>query len=219
MTPMQALAGAIVLGAAGLALAASPYDAQILMRLRHPDDPAEALGPVWLQESIRDITALGSNTVLAIVLLLAALTLGLLGKVRRAGAAVVSAAAALSIVNLLKIVFARDRPDVLSELPVLSASFPSSHAMMSGTIYLMLGLMAAEAAERQAIRQAAVAAARAVVLATGLSRIYLGVHWPSDVLAGWALGLVWAVASALLLSSLAERGWLEPIGTKRSAAD
>jgi undecaprenyl-diphosphatase len=219
MTPMQAFAGAFVLGAAGLALAASPYDAQILMRLRHPDDPAEALGPVWLQESIRDITALGSNTVLAIVLLLAALTLGLLGKVRRAGAAVVSAAAALSIVNLLKIVFARDRPDVLSELPVLSASFPSSHAMMSGTIYLMLGLMAAEAAERQAIRQAAVAAARAVVLATGLSRIYLGVHWPSDVLAGWALGLVWAVASALLLSSLAERGWLEPIGTKRSAAD
>jgi undecaprenyl-diphosphatase len=126
MTPMQALAGAIVLGAAALVLAASPYDAQILMRLRHPDVPAEALGPVWLQESIRDITALGSNTVLAIVLLLAALTLGLLGKVRRAGAVVVSAAGALATVNLLKSVFARDRPDVLSELLVLSASFPSS---------------------------------------------------------------------------------------------
>jgi undecaprenyl-diphosphatase len=219
MTPMQALAGAVVLGAAGLALSASPYDAQILMRLRHPDVPAEALGPVWLQESIRDITALGSNTVLAIVLLLAALALGLLGKVRRAGAVVVSAAGALVTVNLLKSVFARDRPDVLSELPVLSASFPSSHAMMSATIYLMLGLVVAEAAERPAVRRAAVAAAVVVVLATGFSRIYLGVHWPSDVLAGWSLGLVWAVASALIFSALAQRGWLEPMRARRSSAD
>jgi undecaprenyl-diphosphatase len=206
MALMPTIAVSLLLAAAGLALAALELDAQILMRLRHPDDPAQALGPIWLQQSIRDITALGSNTVLAVVLLLAALMLGLLGKARLAIGVAVSAAAALAVVNLLKIAFGRDRPDVLSELPVLSASFPSSHAMMSATIYLMLGLIVAEALERPAVRRAAVATALAVVFATGLSRIYLGLHWPSDVLAGWALGLVWVVVSSHAFSALAVRG-------------
>ena len=174
LAAMLSLAAALLLLVAGGVLVATELDLHLLTRLRHPDDPARALGPIWLREGIRDITALGSNTVLSIVLLVAAVMLGLLGKVRRAAALIVSAAGALAAVNLLKVAFGRDRPDLLSELPVLSASFPSSHAMMSATIYLMLGLMVAEAAERPAIGRAAVGMAVAVVLATDLSRIYLG---------------------------------------------
>jgi hypothetical protein len=162
MALMPVVAVCAMLVAAGLALAASGLDAQILMRLRHPDDPAQALGPFWLQRSIRDVTALGSNTVLTVVLLLAALMLGLLGKARWGMGVMVSAAGALAAVTCLKVAFGRDRPDVLPELAVLSPSFPSSHAMMSATIYPMLGLIVAEAAERPAVRHAAVAAALAV---------------------------------------------------------
>jgi undecaprenyl-diphosphatase len=209
---MAALAAALLLVLGGvLLLAATQLDLHLLTRLRHPDDPARALGPTWLQESIRDITALGSNTVLAILLLTAATMLSLSGKRRRAIALVLSAAGALVVVNLLKSAFGRERPGMLGELPVLSASFPSSHAMMSATLYLMLGLIVAEAAERPAIGRAAAALAVAVVLVTGLSRIYLGVHWPSDVLAGWALGLGWAIASMRVFAAMEGRGLLEPM--------
>jgi undecaprenyl-diphosphatase len=125
MALMPVVAVCAMLVAAGLALAASGLDAQILMRLRHPDDPAQALGPFWLQRSIRDVTALGSNTVLTVVLLLAALMLGLLGKARWGMGVMVSAAGALAAVTCLKVAFGRDRPDVLPELAVLSPSFPS----------------------------------------------------------------------------------------------
>jgi undecaprenyl-diphosphatase len=184
----------------------------ILLRLRDPDDPAAALGPLWLEEGVRDITALGSNTILAIVVLVTVVGLVLTGRPRRGLVLLASAAGLLLVVNLLKIAFGRPRPDLLAELPVLSASFPSSHAAMATAIYLMVALVIAGAAPRPALGHLAVAVAIALGAAIGTSRLYLGVHWPSDVLAGWLLGLLWALATMRIGDRLAARGRLEPMG-------
>ncbi|MBM6576443.1 phosphatase PAP2 family protein [Microvirga sp. SRT01] len=153
-------------------------------------------GPRWLGKVAVDLTALGGGTVLTLAV---ALVAGLL-LVRRlwltAAAIVVACASGAWLVGLAKDIVGRTRPDVVAHLvPVSSASFPSAHAANSAIVYLTLAALASQVAPEPPIRRYLMTCAILLVGAIGLSRVYLGVHWPSDVLAGWSFGTLWTLGS------------------------
>lgn len=169
------------------------FDERLLLALR-TGDSADPIGPVWFEQSVADITALGGFAVLALVTLLAC---GYLAVQRKWGGALVLLVATLggtAISEGLKMGFNRPRPDLVAHVvETTSMSFPSGHAMLSAVTYLTLGALLAHAQERQRLRSYILGAAILVTLLIGVSRIYLGVHWPTDVLAGWCLGAAWAM--------------------------
>jgi len=98
-------------------------------------------------------------------------------------------------VNFFKQLFGRARPELIEQLTHAgSASFPSGHAANSAAIYLTMAILLTQSPADRTQRFYAVAAAVILAFTTGFSRIYLGVHWPSDVLAGWSFGVLWALA-------------------------
>jgi undecaprenyl-diphosphatase len=170
-------------------------DRAILLALRHADNPAVPVGPAWLLQAAIDLSALGGWTLLWMFGLGAAVYL-LLRRRRYEAAWLAVALAGASIFDaLLKSVFHRARPEVVPHLAMVSnASFPSGHAMISAAAYMSIGLMLAETDPRPAGRVFLMAFASLLVVLIGCSRVYLGVHWPSDVVAGWCFGSVWALA-------------------------
>lgn len=187
-----------VLGAAGLAglLAGESlhFDAALLRGLRLDSDPATPIGPPWLLQSAIDISALGGFTVLWMLGLASVAYLLLLGNRIQALAISVSLAGAYALNATLKSLFGRNRPDIVPHLThVDSASFPSGHAMISAAIYLTIGLALAQAQTSNATRALIVGLSVLLVMVIGASRVFLGVHWPSDVMAGWAFGALWAL--------------------------
>lgn len=170
------------------------FDMAVLQAL-HPDpaNPADPIGPFWLDHAAADLTALGSVAVLVTIALLASGFLVLQRKRLEAGIIVVAFAGGLTISQLLKEFFGRERPpEIYRASEVLNASFPSGHALLSAVVFLTLGAMLAQASKGRALRIFIMAAAIIVVLVVGLTRIYLGVHWTTDVLAGWSAGAAWA---------------------------
>jgi len=169
------------------------FDVAILTALRRADDPSRPIGPAWLEGALLDATALGGPFVITLVVLA---VVGFLYLQERYRTAMVVAAASISgeIVNFaLKHVFMRPRPDVVPHLrEVASSSFPSGHAMESAIVYLTLGVMLMRIAERRITKIYCLGVAVFVTLLTGISRVYLGVHYPSDVLGGWIFGFLWA---------------------------
>ena len=174
-------------------------DTSLLLALRVPGHPQIPVGPAWLLQSAIDISALGGYTLqwlfgtAGIAWLIAA------GKRAEAGGIAVSLIGSSVIDGLLKSWIARPRPELVPHLvQVTNASFPSGHAMISSAVYLTLALMLAEGIERdgwqgRAARVAVVAFFSSLAVLIGMSRVYLGVHWPSDVLAGWCFGTAWAL--------------------------
>lgn len=191
-------AGAIaVVLLAGFAVDRWPFgfDRAVMLALRQPGDLAQPIGPGWLHAAIVDVTALGGATVLTLVVLA---SLGLL-IVRRLWltAALVAAGTASGslLVAQAKLLFARPRPGLVDHLVQASGmSFPSGHAANSAVVYLTLALLVSQVAHGRAVRRYLVAVAVLLVGAIGCTRVYLGVHWPSDVLAGWSFGTLWALA-------------------------
>lgn len=181
-------------------------DSAILLAFRRPGDLATPIGPKWLTQSAIDLSALGGFTLLW---LLGGFALGYLVYIRRRAEAawLASSVIGASVVNaLLKVFLHRPRPEVVPHLAVVSnASFPSGHAMISAAVYLTLATLLAEAQPRRSARAYLVAFAVALVFLIGCSRIYLGVHWPSDVLAGWCFGAVWALAAFVANRALRRR--------------
>ena len=177
---------------------------QILLALRSKDDLSDPLGPDWLQHAVVDLTSLGSHTVLALLVLSAA---GLLIFLRRRTDAlwlVAMAAGAMLLNHGLKVIFARARPDVVGHVvDVATYSFPSGHALLSAAVYLTLALLIGREVARPAARRWLFGLAVLLTLLIGSSRVYLGVHWPSDVLGGWLIGSLWAWAWAWAWA----RGW------------
>ncbi len=167
-------------------------DRRLLLGLRGTD--GAPVGSARFASMVRDVTALGSTTVLTIVVAFVALLLASIGR-WRTGALVALGCATGSWANVLfKQAVARARPDLVPHLMAeTSNSFPSGHAANSAIVYLTLATLAWPLLRRWQARAFAMAAAAALVVAIGISRVYLGVHWPSDVLAGWLFGALWAI--------------------------
>ncbi len=179
-----------------------PIDLAILLALRVRGDPALPIGPWWLQESARDITALGGFTVLTLVAVTAIALLAIRGRATQAAIFAATVVAAQATSEILKAWLGRPRPPLRLHLDLdYGASFPSGHAMMSAVVYLTLASVMTNGQSRRRGRIPAVAMAMVLIGAIGVSRVYLGVHWPSDVLAGWLLGSAFAVAAALILAA------------------
>ena len=175
------------------------FDMAVLSRLRRPDAPAVPIGPHWLTTSARDLTSLGSTTILVFLGLSAIGFLMMQG--RRAAALLVlgSVGGALALSNGLKLVFQRARPDAaFRAIEATQFSFPSGHALISTAVYLTLGALIAHAIRERSLKLYVQLLAVLLVFAIGLSRIYLGVHWTTDVLAGWGMGAAWAMALWLI---------------------
>lgn len=170
------------------------FDEAILLFFRDAADRAHPIGPPWLESSMIDITALGGVTNLTLITAL--VVLYLLVSSRHANAALVLGAVAGGAVltNVLKVGFARPRPELVEHLvSVSNASFPSGHAMASAVTYLTLGALLARTERNKAARAMIFCVAGGLTLMIGVSRVFLGVHYPTDVLAGWSLGAAWAL--------------------------
>jgi undecaprenyl-diphosphatase len=189
----------------GVARDAAPhaFDSRILLAFRvagHPNDP---IGPIWLEGAVRDITSLGSTIVLALV------TLAVIGHLllmrQRANALFVAVAVVggQALASLLKHSIDRPRPELVSHLvAVHTPSFPSGHSMMSAVVYLTLGMVAARFLRGRLAKAHVMGLAVMATLAVGVSRLYLGVHWPSDVFGGWCAGFAWAMLCWLVAHRL-----------------
>lgn len=161
-------------------------------------------GPAWLREAGRDLTALGSMSVLILSTVAALGWLWLLGLWRSGVLALAAISGGTALSFLLKMFFSRPRPDLLSEpVQVFTSSFPSSHAMASLVTYFILGWLVGRGLRSVSLRRYVIFCALGVSLIAGLSRVYLGVHWPSDVIAGWLAGLAWLALCAWLLTGKA----------------
>jgi len=181
-------------------------DRRILLALRTPGDLAQPLGSRGFQEAMRDVTALGGFTVLTLVTVVAAMAFVLHRRARHAAVLVVTALAAEFASERLKGLYGRPRPELAPHgAYVYSASFPSGHSMIAAAVYLTLAMLIANLETRTATKTLAFATAVAIMLAVGVSRIYLAVHWPSDVLAGWCAGAGVALVAWTALTRAASR--------------
>lgn len=189
------------------------FDRAVLTAFRNPADLSDPIGPAWLEEGVRDATALGGNFVLTLV---AAAVIGFLLLTRKRGAALLvfaSVAGGALLGTTLKLGFERVRPDLVPHGAVVyTASFPSNHAMLSAVTYLTLGALLARLEVAPRVKIYFLALSVLLTLMVGISRIYLGVHWPTDVLAGWAVGAAWAMLVWLVALWLQRRGKVERIG-------
>lgn len=186
-------------------------DRWLLQAFRSASDPSVPAGPGWLRRAMVDITALGGGSVLTLLTVIAAGYLLAARKPATAAFLVVAVAGGGVASTLLKLSFARARPDLVGHLvEVHTMSFPSGHAMNSAVTYLTLGALLARAEGDRQVRVYLMAVAVTLTLVIGSSRVYLGVHWPSDVLAGWCVGSAWAVLCSLIAQSLQRRHTIEP---------
>lgn len=191
-----------------------PADRAILLALRVRGDPADPLGPRWFEEAMRDVTALGGHVVLALVTLAVAAYLLLAGKRGAALLALVAVGGGALLSAGLKEFVDRPRPDLVPHgVAVYTRSFPSGHAMLSAVTYLTLGALVARFSRLRRQKAFALGLAVALTLAVGVSRVYLGVHWPTDVLAGWCGGGAWAALCWFAALQLQARGQVERAGT------
>jgi undecaprenyl-diphosphatase len=182
------------------------FDKKILLSLRNPADPSVPIGPPWLANAALDVTALGSATVLGLVVLAVAGFLILQGMWRTGLFVLIATTGGLFINGALKQLFQRPRPDVVSHLrDVMTYSFPSGHALTSAVVYLTLGALSMRIAKRRITKFYCMAIAMLTTALVGISRVYLGVHYPTDVVAGWMIGLSWALVCWLLERSLERR--------------
>ncbi len=171
------------------------FDLAVLTALRLPGDPNSLIGPKWLHIAATDITALGSVTVLGLIVLLAVIFMASLKRWTEALVVLVGAVGGMEISQGLKQLFGRERPDlVYRAVEASNPSFPSGHAMLSAVVFLTLGALAARFATLRRVKALALGSGVLLSVLVGMSRIYLGVHWTSDVLGGWSLGAAWAMA-------------------------
>ncbi|MCA9153520.1 MAG: phosphatase PAP2 family protein [Planctomycetales bacterium] len=190
------------------------FDRSVLLSLRNPDNPEDPIGPRWVEELGRDMTALGGVGFLVLLTLSVAGYLLLLGKPRMMWFVLVSVFGGLLLGLIFKSVFARPRPDLVTHGSyVYTKSFPSGHSLMAAITYLTLGSLLARIQQLWRLKAYLILLAIGVTLAVGISRVYLGVHWPTDVLAGWTLGAAWAALCGLTARHLQRRGQVEATST------
>lgn len=195
-------------------------DSMLLLALRDPQNPANPLGPSWVEEAARDITGLGGYAVLTFLTLATLAYLLMAGKRGAALLVLVAIVGGMLLSTGLKIGFERPRPDLVPHAArVYTASFPSGHAMLSAITYLTLGALLARVEKSRRTSAFFMGLAIVVTLLVGISRVYLGVHWPSDVLAGWTVGAAWAALCWFIALQLQRRGQVEKPGEASPPSD
>jgi undecaprenyl-diphosphatase len=187
-------------------------DEMLLRAPRDPADPARTLGPAWLEEVARDLTAIGGIAALSLV---ASAVSGYLLICRKHGALALLLAATLGgllLSTALKERFDRPRPTVVPHKSlVMTSSFPSGHSLNSAVVYLTLGSLLAGLSNEWRLKLYFFGVALLLTFLVGASRVYMGVHYPTDVLAGWCAGLAWALLCGLVARRLRRRGLVERV--------
>jgi undecaprenyl-diphosphatase len=182
------------------------WEQRVMLALRDPQDLADPVGPWWFERFAVDMTALGGHSVLGLLCVIVTAYLLLRRRSATAWLLLGSAAGAMLASALLKELVGRARPDLVEHLvEVTSPSFPSGHAMLSASIYLTLGMLLARQVAEPAVARFFIGVAAGIIVLIGLSRVYLGVHWPSDVLGGWLLGTMWAWGTWVLAKRMGSR--------------
>lgn len=185
------------------------FDKKMLSALRKADNPSQPIGPPWLELAAFDLTALGGPTILGLTVAAVVGYLLLHGLYRNAAFVFLASVGGWLLNDFLKELFARPRPQVVPHLrQVMSLSFPSGHALTSAAIFLTLGALLMRVAERRFVKFYIMSVALLATLLVGATRVYLGVHYPTDVLAGWLIGSSWALFCWLLERSLERRAGL-----------
>jgi undecaprenyl-diphosphatase len=210
------LSRAVVRGSTG------DLDERILLGMRHAENLADPVGPRWVEEVGRDFTALGGVAVLGLITA-TVVSFFWLAAMRRAAIYVgIASVGAILLATALKQSFDRPRPDLVPHgAMVYTSSFPSGHSTMAAAVYLTLGMVASRFVPRRRLKVLLIGVAMLVTGAVGVSRVYLGVHWPSDVLGGWAVGASWALVCWCVAIWLQDHGVIEqdlahPVEVKRA---
>ena len=208
---------ALFLAGAGIALFADlaedmsegdgqAFDQAILSAMRPHADPSDAWGPWWLEEAAGDLTALGGIAVLSLFATIVVLFLFLQRKRLSALLLLIGLTGGVALSEGLKSVFERDRPpQAYQAVDTINASFPSGHALLSAVFYLSIGVMLTRAFPQRRFKAYVLAVAMVLTLLVGLTRIYLGAHWTTDVLAGWSVGAAWAMILWLVAYAVQRR--------------
>ena len=169
------------------------FDTKILRALRDPLDPAKPIGPAWMEGSLLDLTSIGGSTVLGLVIAFVAGFLMLQTRYRTAMVVLIASISGEIMNAAMKYVFNRPRPTIVPHLRVaFSTSFPSGHAMESAIVYLTLAAILMRASETRLTKFYILSIAVLLTTLVGISRVYLGVHYPTDVIGGWIIGFMWA---------------------------
>ncbi len=213
---LAALAASLAVGFFSLSRAVvkgrtADFDRRILLAMREPGNLSDPVGPRWVEEVGRDFTALGGVAVITLLVGSVTAFFWLASMHRAAVYVAVACLGAIVLSSLFKRAFERPRPDLVPHGSfVYTSSFPSGHSTMSAAVYLTLGMVASRFVPRRRLKVLFMAVAVFVTGAVGVSRVYLGVHWPSDVLAGWSVGAAWALVCWCAALWLQDYGVLEP---------
>ncbi len=195
------------------------FDERVLLALRNRAVVSDPLGPAWVEDMGRDVTALGGTAFLTLLTLAVSGYLLLDSKRHAALLVLIAVGGGVLLSATLKLGFARPRPDLFPHGQYVStASFPSGHSMVSAVTYLTLGALLARVQSRPALKAYVLILAALLTFAVGASRVYLGVHWPTDVLAGWTAGATWALLCWLVARWLQRRGQVEGYATETGQA-
>ena len=185
-------------------------DETLLLSLREAHDLSDPIGPMWVEEMMRDITAFGGVGILVIISLLVFIYLLLAGHQTIAWCFFVAIITGITLSFSLKYGFTRPRPNLVPHGSyVYTSSFPSGHAMMSSLIYFSIAGMLSYLPFRRTIKSFFFFVAFGITISVGFSRVYLGVHWPTDVLAGWLTGTGWAVLSLFVVRYCQAKSWIQ----------
>ncbi len=181
------------------------FDEAILLAMRHaPDDP---IGSDKFQAAVMHISALGSGAVTGLIVLIVVAFCALAGHKRYALLVLACSVGTGVIMWLLKGLFERERPTIVTHIdPPGGTSFPSGHSMISAALYLTLAALIARTLEQRKLKVFVITVGALLTTLIGVSRMYLGVHYPTDVIAGWSAGAVWALICGLTARTLGRRG-------------
>lgn len=192
------------------------FDEWMIRALRDPANPARPRGPSWMAEVGRDLTALGGVTVLTLMTLAVLGYLLLTRNHRTMIFVLIATVGGTALTYGMKFAFDRPRPELVPHLShVYTSSFPSGHSMMSAAVYLTLATLLSTVLRRRRLKVYVLCIALLTSFLVGLSRVYMGVHYPTDVLGGWAVGLAWALLCWLVDLWLQRRGIVEPEAAER----
>lgn len=202
------LAAFVLLAVLVLGGATTGFDHAIMVALRDAD--GSGIGPGWLSKAMLNWSALGSGHVVTVIVIVAALGLFIAKRPREAAVVIACSLGTSILVNTLKPIFERARPSIVQHIDTVTGfSFPSGHTTTATAIYATLGVLVAAGIKERRLKIYVFAISAFIPLLVGFTRVFLGVHYPTDVLGGWCLGLAWAVSLGIINDVLQRRGMVE----------